>query len=87
MLIGLFFAYCLLHLIIQINRVLCQKVEELEDKDTIIAVIHEAAKFLPLEQLALSPQCGFSSTEEGNSVSYDAQWRKLQFVNEIVAEV
>ena len=62
MLIGLFFAYCLwggglLHLIIQINTVLCQKVEELEDKDTIIAGIYEAAKFLPFEQLALSPQC------------------------------
>jgi methionine synthase II (cobalamin-independent) len=36
---------------------LCQKVEELEDKDTIIASIYKAAKFLPLEQLALSPQC------------------------------
>jgi len=36
---------------------LCQKVEELEDKDTIIAGIYEAAKFLPFEQLALSPQC------------------------------
>jgi len=35
----------------------------------------------------LSPQSGFSSTEEGNRVSYDAQWRNLQFVNEIVAEV
>ena len=63
MLISLFFAYCLLwlfcllHLIIQINTVLCQKVEELEDKDTIIASIYKAAKFLPLEQLALSPQC------------------------------
>ena len=66
---------------------MCQKVEELEDKDTIIAGTHEAAKFLPLKQLVLSPQCGFSSTEEGNRVSYDAQWRKLQFVNEIVAEV
>lgn len=63
------------------------KVEELEDKDAIIARIHEAAKYLPLEQLALSPQCGFSSTEEGNKVPYDAQWRKLQLINEIVAEV
>lgn len=63
------------------------KVEELEDKDAIIARIHEAAKYLPLEQLGLSPQCGFSSTEEGNRVPYDAQWRKLQLVNEIVAEV
>jgi len=56
---------------------LCQKVEELEDKDTIIAGIYEAAKFLPFEQLALSPQCGFSSTKEGNRVPYDAHLRKL----------
>ncbi|WP_445115891.1 5-methyltetrahydropteroyltriglutamate--homocysteine S-methyltransferase [Acinetobacter sp. WZC-1] len=63
------------------------KVEALEDKDEIITRIHEAAKFLPLEQLALSPQCGFSSTEEGNKVDYAAQWKKLQLINEIVAEV
>ncbi|MCX0339521.1 5-methyltetrahydropteroyltriglutamate--homocysteine S-methyltransferase [Acinetobacter radioresistens] len=63
------------------------KVEELENKQAIIARIHEASQYLPLEQLALSPQCGFSSTEEGNRVPYDAQWRKLQLVNEIVAEV
>uniref|UniRef100_UPI001D197FA2 5-methyltetrahydropteroyltriglutamate-- homocysteine S-methyltransferase n=1 Tax=Acinetobacter radioresistens TaxID=40216 RepID=UPI001D197FA2 len=63
------------------------KVEELENKQAIIARIHEASQYLPLEQLALSPQCGFSSTEEGNRVPYDAQWRKLQLVNEIVADV
>lgn len=63
------------------------KVEELEDKNAIIARIYEAAQYLPLEQLGLSPQCGFSSTEEGNKVPYDAQWRKLQLINEIVAEV
>ncbi|KAA8733839.1 5-methyltetrahydropteroyltriglutamate--homocysteine S-methyltransferase [Acinetobacter qingfengensis] len=63
------------------------KVEQLEDKQAIIARIHEAAEFLPLTQLALSPQCGFSSTEEGNRVDYDAQWKKLELINEIVAEV
>ena len=74
MLISLFFVYCLLPLIIQINCVLYQKVEELEDKDAIVARIHEASRFLPLE---LSPQCGFSSTKEGNRVPYDAHLRKL----------
>ncbi|MFT4020858.1 MAG: 5-methyltetrahydropteroyltriglutamate--homocysteine S-methyltransferase [Acinetobacter sp.] len=63
------------------------KLEELENKQAIIDRIHEASNYLPLEQLALSPQCGFSSTEEGNKVPYDAQWRKLQLINEIVAEV
>ncbi|WP_111893845.1 5-methyltetrahydropteroyltriglutamate--homocysteine S-methyltransferase [Acinetobacter sp. MB5] len=63
------------------------KVEQLEDKQEIVARIREAAQYLPLEQLALSPQCGFSSTEEGNSVAYEAQWEKLRLINEIVAEV
>ncbi|GAA5017554.1 cobalamin-independent methionine synthase II family protein [Acinetobacter puyangensis] len=63
------------------------KVEQLEDKAAIIARIKEAAQFLPLQQLALSPQCGFSSTEEGNKVDYQAQWKKLQLINDIVAEV
>ncbi|WP_343597421.1 5-methyltetrahydropteroyltriglutamate--homocysteine S-methyltransferase [Acinetobacter sp.] len=63
------------------------KVEALEDKQEIVQRIREAAQYLPLQQLALSPQCGFSSTEEGNKVAYDAQWKKLELINEIVAEV
>ena len=63
------------------------KVEQLEDKKEILARIREAVQYLPLEQLALSPQCGFSSTEEGNNVAYEAQWEKLRLINEIVAEV
>ncbi|MGH6778087.1 MAG: 5-methyltetrahydropteroyltriglutamate--homocysteine S-methyltransferase, partial [Bradyrhizobium sp.] len=43
--------------------------------------------FAPLEQLALSPQCGFASTEEGNVLSEDEQWAKLRLAVEIAAEV
>ncbi|MDN4494857.1 5-methyltetrahydropteroyltriglutamate--homocysteine S-methyltransferase [Ureibacillus aquaedulcis] len=60
---------------------------ELEDKDKIIARINEAASYVPLEQLCLSPQCGFSSTEEGNLLSEEEQWAKLRFVKEIAEKV
>jgi 5-methyltetrahydropteroyltriglutamate--homocysteine methyltransferase len=60
---------------------------ELEKKDDIKRRIDQAAKFAPLEQLCLSPQCGFSSTEEGNSLTVDQQWRKLELVAEIANEV
>jgi 5-methyltetrahydropteroyltriglutamate--homocysteine methyltransferase len=60
---------------------------ELEKKDDIKRRIDQAAKFAPLEQLCLSPQCGFSSTEEGNSLTVDQQWRKLELVREIADEV
>lgn len=63
------------------------KTEELENPEAIKRRIIEASQYLPLEQLALSPQCGFSSTEEGNRVPYDAQWRKLKLVKEIVEDV
>lgn len=63
------------------------KTEELENPTNIIRRIEEAAQYLPLEQLALSPQCGFSSTEEGNRVAYDAQWRKLALIQDICRQV
>lgn len=59
----------------------------LEDKDRIIARIHEAKQYIPLERLALSPQCGFASTEEGNILTEDEQWAKLRLIREIVSEV
>lgn len=59
----------------------------LEDKAAVIARIHEAAKYVPLEQLCLSPQCGFASTEEGNLLTEDEQWAKLALVKEIAQEV
>jgi 5-methyltetrahydropteroyltriglutamate--homocysteine methyltransferase len=59
----------------------------LEDKDAIKRRIDEAAKFIPLEQLCLSPQCGFASTEEGNVLTESEQWAKLAQIVEIAEEV
>lgn len=59
----------------------------LESKDDIKRRIDEAAKYVPLEQLCLSPQCGFSSTVDGNSLSYDEQVAKLSLIVEIADEV
>lgn len=66
---------------------LTSKTGELEDKEQIKARIAEAATYVPLEQLCLSPQCGFSSTEEGNILTEEQQWRKLRYVKEIAEEV
>ena len=63
------------------------KTADLEDKDDIKKRIEEAAKFVPLDQLCLSPQCGFSSTEEGNILTEDDQWKKLRLIREIAEEV
>ncbi len=63
------------------------KVGELEDKDTLKRRIEAAAKFVPLEDLCLSPQCGFSSTHHGNALSQDDQWRKLELIVEVAREV
>jgi 5-methyltetrahydropteroyltriglutamate--homocysteine methyltransferase len=59
----------------------------LESKDDLKRRIDQAAKFLPLEQLALSPQCGFASTEEGNLLSEEEQWAKLRLCVEVAREV
>lgn len=59
----------------------------LEDISTVTRRIDEAAAFAPLEQLALSPQCGFASTEEGNVLTEDEQWAKIREVVEIAGEV
>jgi 5-methyltetrahydropteroyltriglutamate--homocysteine methyltransferase len=59
----------------------------LESKDEIRRRIDEAAKFVPLEQLCLSPQCGFASTEEGNILSEEQQWAKLRMIVELADEV
>ena len=60
---------------------------DLEDKDEVIARIKEASQYVSREQLCLSPQCGFSSTEEGNILTIEAQWDKLKLIDEIVHEV
>jgi methionine synthase II (cobalamin-independent) len=63
------------------------KTGQLESRDTILRRIEEAAKFVALDQLALSPQCGFASTEEGNTLAEDEQWAKLRMIVEIADEV
>ena len=59
----------------------------LESKDELKRRIDEASKFVPLEQLCLSPQCGFASTEEGNILAEEEQWAKLQRIVEVAQEV
>jgi methionine synthase II (cobalamin-independent) len=56
------------------------KLPELESPDHLVRRIEEASRYVPLENLAVSPQCGFASTMEGNLVSVEDQWRKLQLV-------
>jgi 5-methyltetrahydropteroyltriglutamate--homocysteine methyltransferase len=60
---------------------------ELENKDAIKRRIEEASKFVPLDQICLSPQCGFSSTQEGNALSVEQQIAKLKLVVDIAKEV
>jgi 5-methyltetrahydropteroyltriglutamate--homocysteine methyltransferase len=60
---------------------------ELESRDTIKRRIEEAAKFTDLDQLCLSPQCGFASTEEGNTLAEEEQWAKLKMIVEVAKEV
>ena len=59
----------------------------LEPKDDIKRRIDEATKYVPLERLCLSPQCGFASTEEGNVLAEDEQWAKLRMIVELADEV
>ncbi|HEX3506189.1 MAG TPA: 5-methyltetrahydropteroyltriglutamate--homocysteine S-methyltransferase [Xanthobacteraceae bacterium] len=63
------------------------KTGTLEQKDAIKRRIEEAAKFIPLDQLCLSPQCGFASTEEGNVLAEDEQWAKLRMIVELAEEI
>ncbi|WP_192457616.1 5-methyltetrahydropteroyltriglutamate--homocysteine S-methyltransferase [Musicola keenii] len=63
------------------------KTGELEDKQTVIERIREATRYIPLERLCLSTQCGFASTEEGNALTEEQQWAKIALVTEIADEV
>ena len=63
------------------------KLGTLESKDEIKRRIDQAAKFVPLDQLCLSPQCGFASSEEGNILAEEEQWAKLRMIVEIADEV
>ena len=66
---------------------LTSKSGELENKDEVIARIKEASQYVPLENLYLSTQCGFASTEEGNILTEEDQWKKIALISEIVKEV
>jgi 5-methyltetrahydropteroyltriglutamate--homocysteine methyltransferase len=59
----------------------------LESRDDLLRRIEDASAYAPLEQLCLSPQCGFSSTVEGNVLSEDEQWAKLSLIGEVAQEV
>ncbi len=63
------------------------KTGAIENKDFIKRRIEEVSKYVPLEQLCLSPQCGFASTEEGNVLAEDEQWAKLRLVVELADEI
>jgi 5-methyltetrahydropteroyltriglutamate--homocysteine methyltransferase len=63
------------------------KTGALESKDELKRRIEQASRYLPLEQLALSPQCGFASTEEGNLLTEEEQWAKLRLCVEVAQEV
>jgi 5-methyltetrahydropteroyltriglutamate--homocysteine methyltransferase len=59
----------------------------LESKDELKRRIDQAARYIDLDQLCLSPQCGFASTEEGNILAEDEQWAKLRRIVEVADEV
>ena len=63
------------------------KLPRMEDRATLARRIDEAARFVPLENLALSPQCGFASMMEGNLITEEQQWAKLQLVMDTVRDV
>jgi 5-methyltetrahydropteroyltriglutamate--homocysteine methyltransferase len=63
------------------------KTGQLESKDALRRRIEEATQYIPLDQLCLSPQCGFASTEEGNVLAEDEQWAKLRMIVEVAQEV
>jgi 5-methyltetrahydropteroyltriglutamate--homocysteine methyltransferase len=60
---------------------------ELESKDTLKRRIEEATQYVPIEQICISPQCGFSSTVEGNAVTFDQEVAKLRLLVETASEV
>ena len=67
--------------------VITSKFAKLEPKDQIKARLDEAAKYMPVDQMCLSAQCGFASHTGGNIITEDEQWAKLRHVVEIAREV
>ncbi|WP_435354807.1 5-methyltetrahydropteroyltriglutamate--homocysteine S-methyltransferase [Emticicia sp. SJ17W-69] len=67
--------------------IVSSKVATLETANELTTRINEAAKYMPLDNMCLSPQCGFSSTSHGNNLTHDDQWRKLELVVNVANEV
>lgn len=67
--------------------IVTSKRPELEDKEELIKRIKDASNYIPLENICISPQCGFSSTEEGNAVTEEDQWKKIKLLREVAEEV
>jgi len=63
------------------------KVPRMEDPDVLVKRVEEASKYVAIENLALSPQCGFASTAEGNILTEDCQWAKLKLVTDTARRV
>lgn len=72
---------------IRSSRAITTKRAEIEDKQAVIVRIQEAAKYVPLENLRLSLQCGFASCEIGNKLTEEQQWAKVALVREIAEKV
>ena len=68
-------------------RLITSKSPKLEDEQTIIERIHEAAQIVDIDRLYLSPQCGFASCEIGNKLTEEEQWAKLALVKKIAEKV
>ncbi len=67
--------------------VVTSKSGKLEDKELIKSRVQEAAKYVPLDQICLSPQCGFASTHHGNKLTEEEQWEKLKFIVDLSKEI
>lgn len=63
------------------------KTSELEDKELIKQRVKEAQQYVDLDHICISPQCGFASTEEGNRLTEEEQWAKLEYVVELANEL
>ncbi len=64
-----------------------QKKGELEDKENILRGVKEASQYVPLNQLCISPQCGFASTHHGNILTEEEQWEKLKYIVDLSKEI
>lgn len=67
--------------------IISSKVPELESAASLVERIHEAARYMPLDNMCISPQCGFSSTHHGNALTEEQQWKKLELAVNVAREV